>query len=123
MGTQRAVLTALLCLALDDRPLHLTEATQVLSGRISDTSRALLGVTGTVTGRRGFLAAYRRVRCCFHAILSTADPSALPKTAACPMTSSPRRPGKWPPSRPEPPATSLRLSSTRCRRQHVGIHR
>jgi hypothetical protein len=75
----RAVLTALLCLALDDRPLHLTEATRVLFHRISDASRALLGVTGTVTGRRGFLAAYRRVRYCFHAIMSVADPSPLPK--------------------------------------------
>jgi len=75
----RAVLTALLCLALDDRPLHLTEATRVLFDRISDASRALLGVTGAITGRRGFLAAYRRVRYCFHALLSVADPSALPK--------------------------------------------
>jgi hypothetical protein len=75
----RAVLTALLCLALDDRPLHLTEATRVLFDRISDASRALLGVTGAITGRRGFLAAYRRVRYCFHALLSAADPSALPK--------------------------------------------
>jgi hypothetical protein len=75
----RAVLTALLCLALDDRPLHLTEATRVLFCRISDASRGLLGVTGAISGRRGFLAAYRRVRYCFHALLSVADPSALPK--------------------------------------------
>ncbi len=75
----RAVLTALLCLALDDRPLHLTEATRVLFCRISDASRGLLGVTGAISGRRGFLAAYRRVRYCFHAILSIADPSPLPK--------------------------------------------
>jgi hypothetical protein len=75
----RAVLTALLCLAPDDRPLHLTEATRVLFCRISDASRVLLGVTGAITGRRGFLAACRRVRYCFHAILSTAGPSALPK--------------------------------------------
>jgi hypothetical protein len=80
----RAVLTALLCLALDDRPLHLTEATRVLFHRISDASRALLGVTGTVTGARGFLAAYRRVRYCFHAILSVADPSPLPKNHRLP---------------------------------------
>ena len=40
---------------------------------------ALLGVTGTATTRRAFLAAYRRVRYCFHAILSVIDPSALPK--------------------------------------------
>jgi hypothetical protein len=75
----KAVLTALLCLALDDRPLHLTDATRLLFSRISDASRALLGVTGAISGRRGFLAAYRRVRYCFHAILSVADPSPLPK--------------------------------------------
>ena len=75
----RAVLTALLCLALDDRPLFLTEATRLLFCRASDASRALLGVTGTASGRRGFLAAYRRVRYCFHAICSVMDPSPLPK--------------------------------------------
>ena len=75
----RAVLTALLCLALDDRPLFLTEATRLLFQQASGASRALLGVTGTATTRRAFLAAYRRVRYCFHAILSAMDPSALPK--------------------------------------------
>ena len=75
----RAVLTALVCLALDDRPLHLTEATRLLFHRISDSSRALLGVTGTARGHRGFLAAYRRVRYCFHAACSVMDPSPLPK--------------------------------------------
>ena len=75
----RAVLTALLCLALDDRPLFLTDTTRLLFQQISDASRALLGVTGTASGRRGFLAAYRRVRYCFHAICSVMDPSPLPK--------------------------------------------
>jgi hypothetical protein len=75
----RAVLTALLCLALDDRPLFLTEATRLLFGQLSDASRALLGVTGTIPSQRAFLAAYRRVRYCFHQILKAADPSALPK--------------------------------------------
>jgi len=75
----RAVLTALLCLALDDRPLFLTEATRLLYHQISDASRALLGVTGTAAGRRGFLAACRRVRYCFRAICSVMDPSGLPK--------------------------------------------
>ena len=75
----RAVLTALLCLALDDRPLFLTEATRLLFQQASGASRALLGVTGTATTRRAFLAAYRRVRYCYHAILSVIDPSALPK--------------------------------------------
>ena len=75
----RAVLTALLCLALDDQPLFLTEVTRLLFCQLPGASRALLGVTGTVTSHRGFLAAYRRVRYCFHAICSTVDPSALPK--------------------------------------------
>ena len=75
----RAVLTALLCLALDDRPLFLAEATRLLYHQISDVSRALLGVTGTAAGRRGFLAACRRVRYCFRAICSVMDPSPLPK--------------------------------------------
>ena len=75
----RAVLTALLCLALDDRPLFLTEATRLLFCQLSPSSRSLLKVTGTVTTQRAFLAAYRRVRYCFGAICSVMDPSALPK--------------------------------------------
>jgi hypothetical protein len=75
----RAVLTALLCLALDDRALFLTDATRLLFQQISAASRAMLGVPGTAAGRRGFLAAYRRLRYCFHAILSVMDPSPLPK--------------------------------------------
>jgi hypothetical protein len=75
----RAVLTALLCLALDDRPLFLAEATRLLYHEISDASRALPGVIGTAAGRRGFLAACRRVRYCFRAICPVMDPSPLPK--------------------------------------------
>ena len=75
----RAVLTALLCLALDDRPLFLTEATRLLFQQLSDASRRLLGVPGTATSERAFLAAYRRVRYCFGAICSVMDPSPLPK--------------------------------------------
>ena len=75
----RAVLTALVCLALDDRPLFITEATRVLFCQLSPASRALLGVTGTAITRRAFLAAYRRVRYCFRAICSVMDPSPLPK--------------------------------------------
>ena len=75
----RAVLTALLCLALDDRPLFLTEATRLLFCQLSPASRRLLGVPGTVSGERAFLAACRRVRYCFGAICSVADPSPLPK--------------------------------------------
>ena len=75
----RAVLTALVCLALDDRPLFLTEATRLLFCQLPETSRRLLGVPGTATTERAFLAAYRRVRYCFGAICSVMDPSALPK--------------------------------------------
>jgi hypothetical protein len=75
----RAVLTALLCLALADRPLFLTEATRLLFCQLPPASRRLLGVPGTATTPRAFKAAYRRVRYCFHAIVSVADPSALPK--------------------------------------------
>ncbi len=75
----RAVLTALLSLALDDRPLFLTEATRLLFCQISGTSRRMLGVTGAITTQRAFLAAYRRVRYCFGAIRSVMDPSPLPK--------------------------------------------
>jgi hypothetical protein len=76
----RAVLAALACLALEDRPLFITEATRLLFQQLSPASRALPGVTGgPVTTRRAFLAAYRRVRYCFHAICSVMDPSPLPK--------------------------------------------
>jgi hypothetical protein len=75
----RAVLTALLCLALDDRPLFLTDATRLLFCQLPPASRQLLGVPGTAPTQRAFKAAYRRVRYCFRAILPVADPSALPK--------------------------------------------
>src|SRR5260370_42113362 len=75
----RAVLTALLCLALEDRPLFLTDATRLLFQQLSETSRELLGVPGTAATERAFDAAYRRVRYCFGAICSVMDPSPLPK--------------------------------------------
>jgi hypothetical protein len=75
----RAVLTALLCLVLEDRPLFLTEATRLLFCQLSPASRALLGVTGTAPSQRAFLAACRRLRYCFHQICGTVDPSPLPK--------------------------------------------
>jgi hypothetical protein len=76
----RAVLAALACLALEDRPLFITEATRLLFQQLSPASRALLGVPGgPVATHQGFLAAYRRVRYCFRAICSVMDPSPLPK--------------------------------------------
>ena len=73
------MLTALLYLALDDRPLFLTDATRLLFQQLSGTSRLLLGVPGTASTERAFLAAYRRVRYCFGAICPVVDPSSLPK--------------------------------------------
>jgi hypothetical protein len=78
----RAVLTALVCLALDDRPLFLTEATRLLFCRLSPASRRLLGVTGTAVTQQAFLAAYRRVRYCFHAIAKRWTPPPCRRTAA-----------------------------------------
>jgi hypothetical protein len=75
----RAVLAALLCLALAGQPLFLTEATRLLFCQLSGASRALLGVPGTAATYRAFLAAYRRVRYCFHQICGVVDPSPLPK--------------------------------------------
>jgi len=75
----RAVLTALLCLALTDRPLFLTEATRLLFCQLPEASRRLLGVPGTAPAQRAFQNAYRRVRYCFGQILKVADPSPLPK--------------------------------------------
>ncbi len=75
----RAVLTALLCLALEDRPLFLTDATRLLFCQLPPASRRLLGVPGTAGTERAFQNACRRVRYCFHAIVSVADPSPLPK--------------------------------------------
>jgi hypothetical protein len=77
----RAVLTALLCLALDDRPLFLADVTRLLFQQLPETSRGLLGVPGTAATatERAFLAACRRVRYCFGAICPVMDPSALPE--------------------------------------------
>ena len=90
----RAVLTALLSLALDDRPLFLTEATRLLFSQLSPASRRLLAVPGTATTERAFLAAYRRVRYCFAQILKVADPSACRRTGGLPSTSSRPAPGR-----------------------------
>jgi hypothetical protein len=78
----RAVLAALVCLALEDRPLFLTEAARLLFCQLSPASRRLPGVPGTTATERAFLAAYRRVRYCFHAILSVIDPSRCRRTVA-----------------------------------------
>ena len=88
------MLTALLCLALDDRPLFLTEATRILFQQLSPASRALIGVPGTAATERAYLAAYRRVRNCFAAIRSVMDPSPLPKNRRLTGKTSKPAPGR-----------------------------
>src|SRR5260370_30053131 len=105
----RAVLTALLCLALEDRPLFLTDATRLLFCQLPPASRRLLGVPGTATTGRAVKAAYRRVRYCFHPIVSVADPSALPKNrpltgAVLNAPTKPLAPGHAHAARPPPAA-------------------
>lgn len=74
-----AVLVGLLVLAMDDRPLLLTSVTDVLHRRMSERARTRLSITGTAADSKAFLARYRCVRYCFHAICSVVDPSPLPK--------------------------------------------
>jgi hypothetical protein len=71
----RALLVALLLLAVDDRPLHLKAATRILFQRLPERWRTLLGVRGEATTTKGFLARYRQVRYVFHLALSVIDPS------------------------------------------------
>jgi hypothetical protein len=110
----RAVLTALLCLALDDRPLFLTGATRLLFCQLPETSRRLLSVPGTATTERAFLAAYRRVRYCFGAICSVMDPSPLPKNRRLTGQDLKARTKPMTPARPKLPAAGWRRSSTPC---------
>ena len=102
------MLTALLCLALDDRPLFLADATRLLFCQLSDASRALLRVPGTAPTHQAFLAAYRRVRYCFHAIVSVADPSALPKNRRLTAGELKARSKPMTPVRPPRPGTGSR---------------
>lgn len=80
----RALLVALLVLAIDDRPLHLTSVTRLLFFG-SQSTESLLGVAGEVQTTRSFLAAYRRVRYLFHRALLVVDPSSLPKNRRIPI--------------------------------------
>lgn len=79
MLSVRALLGALLLLATDDRALHLTGVTEVLFCRLSDESRATLGVRGDAHDARSFAARYRQVGYLFHALSAVLDPSGLVK--------------------------------------------
>jgi hypothetical protein len=81
----RALLVALLLLALDDRPLHLKAATKLLFYKLPGPWRDQLGINGDATSRKAFLARYRQVRYLFHLVLSLIDPSAEPKDRVLPV--------------------------------------
>jgi hypothetical protein len=71
----RALLVALLLLALDERFLHLKAATKLLFCDLPAHWRHSLGVHGDAGTRKSFLARYRQVRYLFHLALSVMDPS------------------------------------------------
>lgn len=71
----RALLVALLLLAVDDRALHLTAATRLLYCTLSSPWRVQLGVVGQASTKKSVLAHYRCVRYLFHLALSVMDPS------------------------------------------------
>lgn len=75
----RALLVALLCLAIDDRPLHLKAATKLLFSGLDATWREELGIVGKADGKKALLARYRQVRYLFHLVISVVDPSCEPK--------------------------------------------
>jgi len=70
----RALLVALLCLAIDDRPIHLKAATRLLFS-LPHRWRAELGVTREAGDPKAFAARYRQVLYLFHSLLSVMDPS------------------------------------------------
>ena len=71
----RALLVALLLLAIDDRPLHLKAATRLLYCSLSAHWRNALGVVGEASTKKSLLARYRCVRYLFHLATSVMDPS------------------------------------------------
>ena len=75
----KAILAALLLLALDDRPLILKSVTELLYFQFTQEQKERLEVVGRPTSHRQFLAFYRRVRYMFHLICNEVDPSPLPK--------------------------------------------
>ena len=75
----RSLLVALLCLAIDDRPLHLKAATRLLFAGLDEPWRKKLGIVASATDEASLLARYRQVRYLFHRIVSVLDPSLEPK--------------------------------------------
>jgi len=80
----RALLVALLLLALDDRPLHIKAATKLLFCRLPAPWRDRLGIKGEAIDRKAFLARYRQARYLFHLVVSIVDPSVEAKDRVLP---------------------------------------
>ncbi|HTW06754.1 MAG TPA: hypothetical protein VME46_04545 [Acidimicrobiales bacterium] len=80
----RAILVALLLLALDERPLHIKAATKLLFCRLPEVWRQRLGTGGEPATKKAFLARYRQVRYLSHLALSVIDPSAEAKNRVVP---------------------------------------
>lgn len=74
-----ALLVAVVVLAIEERPMLLSLATDVLFRRLPERSRQGLGITSKPEDNKSFAACYRKVRYLFHALLATMDPSGLPK--------------------------------------------
>jgi len=81
----KAILVALLVLAMDGRPLQLTEVTRLLYSRLSAGSKERLGICGQAGSHRGVLARYRCVRYLFHRMLEEMDPSLEHKNRVMPV--------------------------------------
>jgi hypothetical protein len=71
----KALLVALLVLAVDDRPLHLLAATKLLFCGLSASWQERLQVVGSAGTRASLLARYRQVRYLFHLATAVMDPS------------------------------------------------
>jgi hypothetical protein len=71
----RALLVALLLLAIDDRPLHVKAATRLLYCALNSHWRSALGLVGEANTKKSLLARYRCVRYLFHLVISVMDPS------------------------------------------------
>ncbi|HVB05909.1 MAG TPA: hypothetical protein VNF07_06670 [Acidimicrobiales bacterium] len=83
--SSEALLVALVLLALEERPLHLSLATELLWRRLPPAVRTRLGISGEAATRRAFLARYRTVRYLFGRICSALDPEGLPKNRRLPV--------------------------------------
>lgn len=75
----RALLVALLVLAMDDRPLHLWGATKLLYRSFTEAQKVHFGMRATAASPSELLARYRCVRYLFHKMCAQLDPKGAGK--------------------------------------------